>query len=87
MNLSPESESVSCSVMSDSLQLHGLYPITVLCPWDSPGKNTGVGCHSLLQGNFPTQGLNPHLLHCRQILYRLSYQGNPSILLKAYVSG
>ena len=43
-----------------------------LCPWNSPGKNTGVGCHSLLQGIFPTQGLNPDLLHCRQILYCLS---------------
>ena len=37
--------------MSDSLQLHGLYS-----PWNSPGKNTGVGSHSLLQGIFPTQG-------------------------------
>ena len=36
---------------------------------DSPSKNTGVGCHSLLQGIFPTQGSNPHLLHCRKILY------------------
>ena len=36
----------------------------------SPGNNTGVGCHALLQGIFPTQGLNPDLLHCRQILYR-----------------
>ena len=35
----------------------------LLCPWDSPGKNTGVGCHALLQGIFPTQGLNQHLLH------------------------
>ena len=42
---------------------------------DSPGKNTGVGCHALLQGIFPTQGLNPGLLHCRPILYQLSYQG------------
>ena len=42
-------------------------------PWDSPGKNTGVDCHSLLQRIFPTQGLNPGLLHCRQILYHLSY--------------
>ena len=42
---------------------------------DSPGKNTGVGCHALLQGIFPTQGLNPGLPHCRQILYHLSYQG------------
>ena len=39
--------------------------------WDSPGKNTGVGCHFLLQGIFPTQESNPGLLHCRQILYRL----------------
>ena len=38
-------------------------------PWDSPGKNTGVGCHFLLQGIFPTQGLNLGLLHCRQTLY------------------
>ena len=41
---------------------------------DSPGKNTGVGCHALLQGIFPTQGSNPGLLHCRQILYHLSHQ-------------
>ena len=34
-----------------------------LCPWDSPGMNTGVGCHALLQGIFPTQESNPHLLH------------------------
>ena len=40
-------------------------------------KSTGVGCHFLLQGIFPTQGLNPGLLHCRQTLYSLSYQGNP----------
>ena len=45
-------------------------------PWDSPGKNTGVSCHFLLQGIFPTQGSNPGLLHCRQILYQLSYEGN-----------
>ena len=51
------------------LQTYGLYPTRLLCPWDSPGKNTGVGCHFLLQGIFPTQGLSPGLLHCRQILY------------------
>ena len=45
-------------------------------PWSSPSKNTGVGCHSLLQGIFPTQGSNLGLLHCRQILHHLSYQGN-----------
>ena len=44
---------------------------------DSPGKNTGVGSHSLLQGIFPTQGLNPGLLRCRQTLYHLSHQRNP----------
>ena len=63
--------------MSNSLQPHGLQPTRLLCPRDSPGKNTGVGCHVFLQGIFPTQGLNPGLLHCRWILYRLSYQGSP----------
>ena len=47
---------------------------------DSPGKNTGVGCHALLQGTLPTQGLNPDLPHCRWILYHLSQQGSPKIL-------
>ena len=47
---------------------------------DSPGKNTGMGCHALLQGISPAQGLNPGLRHCRRILYRLSHQGNPRIL-------
>ena len=47
---------------------------------DSPGKNTGVGCHSLLQGIFPTQGLNPGLPHGRGILYQLSHQGSPRTL-------
>ena len=61
--------------MSDSLQPHGLQPTRLLCPWDFPGKNTGVGCHFLLQGIFLTQGSNSGLLHCRQILYHLSHQG------------
>ena len=47
---------------------------------DSPGKNTGVGCHTLLQGIFPTQGSNPCFPHCRQILYHLSHHGSPWIL-------
>ena len=47
---------------------------------DSPGKNTGVGCHALLQGIFPIQGLNPSLPQRRQILYHLSHQGSPRIL-------
>ena len=62
-------ESVSRSVISDSLQAHGL-----LCPWGFPGKSTRVSSHSLLQRIFPTQGSSSGLLHCRQILYRLSHR-------------
>ena len=47
----------------NSWQPYGLQPVRLLCPWDSPGKNTGSGCHALLQGIFPTQGLNSHLLN------------------------
>ena len=72
-----ESESVSCSVRSDCLQLHGLEPTRLLCPWNSPGQNTGVGSCSLLQGIFSPQGSNPGLAHCRGILYCLSHQGSP----------
>ena len=56
---------------------NGLQPARLLCPWNFPGKNTGVVSHSLLQGIFPTHGSNPGLLHCRWILYYLSHQGNP----------
>ena len=52
----------SRSVMSDSLQPRGLWPARFFCPWDFPGKNTGVGCHFLLQGIFPTQESKPSLL-------------------------
>ena len=55
--------------------LHGLYS-----PWNSPGQNTGVCSLSLLQGIFPTQGSNPGLPHCRQILYQLSHWGSPRTL-------
>ena len=65
----------SRSVMSDSLQPHGLQPTRLLHPWSFLGKSTGVGCHFLLQGIFPTWGSNPSLLHCRQTLYHLSQQG------------
>ena len=68
-------ESESSSLVSDSLRPHGLYS-----PWNSPGQNTGVGSLSFLQGTFPTQGLNPGLLHCRWILYQLSRKGSPRIL-------
>ena len=47
---------------------------------NSPGRNTGVGCHALLQGIFPTQVSNTGLLHCRWILYKLSHQRSPRIL-------
>ena len=73
---------LSCFVLSDSWQPHGLCNLPgLLCPWNFPGKNTGVGYHALLQGIFPTQGLNPHLLHllhCRQILAPLSHWGSPN---------
>ena len=48
---------------------------SLLCPWDFPGKSTGVDCHFLLQGIFPTQGLNSGLPHCKQMFYHLSHQG------------
>ena len=75
---------VSCSVVSDPLRPHGLQPIRLLCSWNFPGKNTGVGSHSLLQGIFPTQGSNLGLQHCREIHYCLSYQRSPrSCLLES----
>ena len=55
-------------------------PRGLYSPWDSPGQNTEVGSSSLLQGIFPTQGSNPGLLYCRQILYQLSHKGSPEIL-------
>ena len=69
----------SCSVMSDSLRPHGLWPTRFHCPWGFPGKDTGVGCHFLLQEIFSTQGLNPgltHGRHHRQTLYSLSHLGS-----------
>ena len=59
---------VDCSLPGSSV--HGTFPL----------KNTGVGCHFLLQGLFPTQGSNPGLPHCRQILYQLSHNRSPRIL-------
>ena len=69
----------SCPTLCDQ-RTHRL-----LCPWNSLGKNTGVGCHFLLQGNFLTQGLNPGLLHYRQILYCLSHQGSPVASFHIYM--
>ena len=63
---------LTCLVVSDSLPPHGL-----LCPWDFPGKNTGVRCHFLLQEIFLTQGSNLHLLNYRQILFITQPLGKP----------
>ena len=68
---------LSLSVVYNSLQPRGLQPARLLCPWDSPGKNTGVGCDVLLQRVFTNQGSNPGLVHGRQILYYLSHQASP----------
>ena len=62
----------SCLTLCDSMD----YSMPGSCPRSSPGKNTRVGCHSIPHGIFPTQGSNPGLLHCRQILCNLSHQGN-----------
>ena len=61
------------SVVSESLRPHGLQPARLLCPWDFPGKNTGMGCHTLLQGIFPTEGLNLRLLHWQADFLRLHH--------------
>ena len=67
--------SESCLVISNSLWPHGLYS-----QWNSPGQNTRVRNRFLLQGIFSTQGSDPGLLHCRQILYQLNHKGSPRIL-------
>ena len=67
------------------LRSHELLSARLLCPWDSPGENTGVGCYFLLQGVFPSQELNPGLLHCRKMLYRLSYKASPYIPIYIYI--
>ena len=61
------------SVVSDSLQPHGLQPAKLLCLWNFPGKNTGAGCHFFLQGIFPAQGSNSCLLHCQADSLPLSH--------------
>ena len=75
LNSVHESKSESRSVVSYSLGPHGLYS-----PWNSPGQNTAVGSLSILQGNFPTLGLNPDLPHCRRILHQLSHKERPRML-------
>ena len=58
-----------CAESCPTLQLYELWLTRLLCPWHFPGKNTGAGCHFLLQGIFPIHGLKLCLLHCRWILY------------------
>ena len=65
----PHKTVLSCSVVSDSLRPCGLQPTRLFCPWDSPGKYTGVGCHFLPQGVFHTQGLNPYIRDVRVLSY------------------
>ena len=72
---------VSHSIISKSLLPHELQPVRLLCPCDSPGKNTGVGCYDLRQGIFLTQGSILGILHCRQSCYHLSHQGIPLICM------
>ena len=69
---------ISESVSLSCVQLFATPWKRLLCPRDSPGKVTGVGCYSFLQGIFLTQGSNPGLLHCRQIRYPVSHQGRTS---------
>ena len=72
-----------CAKSLQSLRLPGPQPAKFLCPWDSPGKNTGVGCHALLQGIFSIQGWNPclwHLLHWQAGSLTLVPPGKPMAL-------
>ena len=74
---------LSCSAVSDSLWPHGLWPTRLLCPWDFPGKNIGMGSHFLFQGIFLTQGLNLCLLHWQMDYLPLNHQGSPTSLYVA----
>ena len=79
-SLAKQVQLFSHSVVVHSLLPHGLSPTRLLCPWDSPSKDTGVRCHSLFQGIFLTQGLNLHLLcllHWQVDSLPLSHQGSP----------
>ena len=87
--LSTESESLAHIVLNrfNSVWLFETpWTITLrhLCPWNFPSKNTGVSCHALLQGIFPTQGSNPVLLSCKQILFLVSHQVSPDAHIGLY---
>ena len=79
-----------CAVLSHSVVSNSLHPVDCSPPGssvhgDSPGKNTGVDCHALLQGIFPTQESNPGLPHCRLILYHLSQQQSLFMSLLTFI--
>ena len=77
------------SVVSDFLRPYGLQTTSLFCPWDSPGKNTGVGCRAILQGIFPTQGSNPHLLcllHWQAGSLPLVPPGKPKVFMSTKLS-
>ena len=66
---------LNASAVPDSVRLHGQQPTRLLCPWHSPGKNTGMGCYFLLQEIFLTQGLNSWLLHWQADSLPVSHLG------------
>ena len=74
----------SLSCVPTLLRPHGLQPTRLFCPWNFPGKDTGVSCHFILQGIFPTQGSNPHLLHGQANSLQPSHQGSPSEILAIF---
>ena len=76
------SDPMDCSLPGSSV--HGIFQASVL-EWDAITFSTGVGYHSLIQGIFQTQGSNLGVLHCRQILYRLSHQGCQCVKVELYV--
>ena len=78
---------VRCSIMYKSLWPHGLQPASLLCPKGFSRQEYWSGCHALLQGIFPIQGLDPGHLHWRQILYCLSHQRSPNVLHLGLSSG
>ena len=77
-----ELTNIHCCLVAKSYWIL-LWPIRVLCPWDFPGKNTAVGCHFLLQGIFPAQGSNLHLLHWQADSLPLSHQRSSSLCVKS----
>ena len=86
LQLLPNPLLFSRSVVSNSLWPHGLWPTRLHSPWDSPGKNTGAGCHFLLPGIFPIQGLNPGLLSISCIASRFFYHWATWYQAKVFLS-